>query len=65
MEIIWVFWGLFGMVCGVGACLVSDNHIRKEQKKLDALRKEKKRLKKEIKKLKKGEHNGRVNEEVL
>lgn len=65
MEIIWVFWGLFGMVIGVGACLVSDNHIRKEQKKLDALKKEKKRLKKEIKKLKKGEHNGRVNEEVL
>lgn len=65
MEIIWVFWGLFGMVCGVGACLVSDNHIRKEQKKLDALRKEKKRLKKEIKKIKRGKDHGGTDKEIL
>jgi cell division protein FtsB len=65
MEIIWVFWSLFGMVCGVVACLVSDNHIRKEQKKIDALKKEKKKLKKEIKKLKEEKDHGRTNKEVL
>jgi len=53
------------MVCGVVACLVSDNHIRKEQKKIDALKKEKKKLKKEIKKLKEEKDHGRTNKEVL
>ena len=52
MEIIWVFWCIFGMAGGVIACLVSDNHFQKEQKKIEKLKKEKKRLKKEIKSLK-------------
>lgn len=59
MEIIWVFWCIFGMAGGVIACLVSDNHFQKEQKKLEKLKKQKKKLKRQIARLQKVLKNDR------